>query len=406
MTAPIAATPRLDRRVVLLLALTAGLGVANTYYVQPLLYLIGDALDVGSATAGALVALAQAGYAAGLAFVVPLGDLVERRALLTRVMVGTALAALACAAAPSFPVLAAAMVALGVLAVVAQIAVPLASDLAAEHERGQVVGIVMSGLLAGILSARTVSGVLAELGGWRLVYGVAAVALLLLAVALRRMLPEAPPRAPVPYRAALRSVVRLAADEPVLRQRAAIGFFNMAAFSVLWTSIVYLLGGPVYGYGEGLIGAFAVAGLAGIAMAPVAGRLADRGRGAIAVTGSLIVMLGSWGVLALGGAGGATGVLLLVAGLIVFDLGAQGVQINNQSAIYLLRPEARSRVTTVYMTTFFLGGVCGSGLAAWLHAAAPGWGTACAAGAGCSAVALAIWAGTRRLPVPVPARAD
>ena len=398
-----AAPARLDRRVVLLLAVTAGASVANIYWAQPLLYLIGDTLDVSSATAGVLVALSQLGYALGLALLVPLGDLVERRALMTRLLAGAGVAALVCAAAPSFSVLAAATVALALLAVVAQIAVPLASSLASAHERGQVVGIVMSGLLIGILSARTISGLLAELGGWRLVYGFAAVVLLLLAVLLRRNLPLAPATERVAYRAALRSVVQLAVDESVLRQRAAIGFFNMAAFSVLWTSIVYLLGGEAYGFGEGVIGAFAIAGLAGVAMAPVAGRLADRGRGGIAVSASLLAMLASWGVLAAGGGGGAVGVVALVLGLIVFDLGAQGAQINNQSAIYLLRPEARSRITTVYMTTFFLGGMCGSSLAAWLHHAAPGWSAACLAGAACSAAALAIWVTSRRLPVPTPA---
>lgn len=390
--APPAPVERLDRRIVLLLAATAGTSVATLYYAQPLLGPIASDLGVTPATAGLLVAAAQLGYALGILLLVPVGDLVERRALLTRVLLGTSLASLACALSPTFAVLAVAILAAGVLAVVAQIAVPLASSLAAEHERGRVVGTVMSGLLIGIFVARTVSGAVAELAGWRAVFVLGALLLLVLAATLRRLLPLAPPTDTAPYGAALRSVGRLVREEPVLRQRMAIGACNMASFSVLWTSMVLLLEGPAYGYGEGVIGLFGIAGLAGVLAAPLAGRQADAGHGRLAMTLFLLVFLASWGLLALG----ESSLVALVAGVVLFDFGTQGTQISNQSAIYALRPEARSRLTTAYISSYFLGGVVGSALGVVVYDTG-GWLACCAAGAALLATSLAVWGATQRV---------
>jgi predicted MFS family arabinose efflux permease len=380
---------RLPRRLVALLAVTAGASVANLYYVQPLLNVLGDALGVSEATAGLLVTCSQVGYVAGLALLVPAGDLVERRGMITTLLVAAAIASAVCAAAPGFAVLAAALVAVGSLSVVAQIVVPLSSTLAGPHERGQVVGTVVSGLLVGILGARTLSGLVAALGGWRLVFALAAGGMLALAFVLRTALPRVPPTDPIRYPAALRSVLALIAEEPVLRQRMALGALTMAGFSVLWTSVAFLLGRR-YGYGEGVIGLFGLAGVAGALAAPLAGRWADRGRGAVVLTLFLTAVLASWGLLALGG----SSVVALLAGIVLLDLGVQGTQVSNQAAIYRLRPEARSRLTTAYMVSFFIGGVVGSVLAATVYGAA-GWGATCAVGAGIAAGALAIRAATR-----------
>jgi predicted MFS family arabinose efflux permease len=330
---------------------------------------------------------------------VPLGDLRERRRLLTTVLVGAGAALAACAAAPTFPVLAAALIAAGVLSVVAQILVPLASTLAGPGEGGRAVGQVMSGLLIGILMARILSGLVAEVGGWRLVFALGAAAMLVLSLLLRRTLPRVPPAEELPYRRALRSVLALIGEEPVLRQRMALGVLQMGGFAVLWTSIAFLLGASPYGYGKGAIGLFGLAGVAGALVAPRAGRLADRGHGRAALSGFLLAILASWGLLALGG----TSLAALVAGVVLLDLGIQGAQISNQSAIYALRPEARSRLTTAYMVAVFLGGALGSVLSAALYGAA-GWGAVCALGAALAATALAIWAATHRVGGPAPAQ--
>ncbi|MBK5218629.1 MAG: MFS transporter [Thermoleophilia bacterium] len=384
---------RLPRGLVALFALTTGVAVANIYYVQPLLDVIGRAFGVSDATAGLLVAITQLGYLLGLALLVPLGDLIERRRLITGFLALAGVAAAVCAAAPTFAVLAGALVVLGVLSVVAQIVVPLASSLAGPEERGQIVGMVMSGLFIGILSARVVSGLVAELVGWRGVYVLAAVVLLVLSLVLRRALPLAPPPiSSASYRATLRSVLALIREEPVLRQRMAIAVMTFCSFAMLWTSITFLLSGSPFDYGEGVIGLFGIAGVAGAAVAPVSGRLADRGHARLALTGFLLLLLLSWGMLALG----RSSVLPLVAGIVLLDLATQGAQINNQTAIYALRPEARSRLTTAYLVAGFFGMVVGSTLAALIYAAG-GWYEVCAVAGGICAVACSIWAATQRV---------
>lgn len=383
--------PGMSRALVFLLAVAVGAAVANIYYVQPLLNVIASTFGVSTTAAGLLVTCSQAGYLAGLALLVPLGDLLERRGLVTSLLAAAAAALAACAAAPSFAILAVALLAAGALSAVAQIIVPLAATLASEHERGQVVGSVMSGLLIGILSARIVSGAVTELGGFRLIFGLAAVLMLATAVLLRRALPPLAPAEPMAYRDALRSVLALVASEPVLRQRMALAVLQMASFTMLWTALAFLLGGAPYRYGEGVIGLFGLAGVAGALIAPVAGRLADRGRGRLALSAFLAAVLASWGLLA----AGASSLVALIAGIVLLDLGVQGAQISNQSTIYALAPQARSRVTTAYMVSLFFGGVFGSLLAAAVFGAA-GWPATCALGAAIAATALLIWGVTER----------
>jgi len=377
--------------MVLLLAAACGAAVANNYYAQPLLHTIATAFGVSEATAGLLVTAGQAGYAVGLALLVPLGDLLERRRLIARLLVLTAVAQALAAAAPTFAVLASALALVGVTSVVAQIIVPMAASLATDSERGQVVGKVMSGLIIGILLARTVSGLIASVAGWRPVYVMAAAAMLLLAAVLYRALPEVEPSERISYRALVRSVLDLVREEPVLRQRMGLGAASLGCFSILWTPIAFLLSGPPYHYGTALIGLFGLAGLAGAAAAPAAGRLADRGRGHYATLGAIVILLGSWSLLDLG----AHSLAALIAGTIALDLGVQALHISNQSAIYALRPQARSRLNTAYMVAYFLGGAVLSAVASLVYSTA-GWNGICALGALTATAALCFWLATNR----------
>jgi predicted MFS family arabinose efflux permease len=333
------------------------------------------------------VTASQVGYAAGLVLLVPLGDLLDRRKMVSRMLVVTAAFLLLAAAAPSFAVLAIAIGVVGVTAVVAQVLVPLAGTLAAEHERGKVVGDVMSGLLLGILLARTASGLIAAATSWRTVYVIGAVLMVALAATLRRALPPTPPATDMEYRAALRSVLALVRDEPLLRRRMVYGALGMASFSVLWTAIAFLLSDPPFDYGEGAIGLFGLAGLVGAGAAQGAGRLADAGRTHAATGAFLVAIALAWVLLALGG----SSVALIIAGVIVLDLGIQGQHILNQSTIYTLAPDARSRVTTAYMTGNFAFGALGSAAAsvAW---SAGGWGAVSALGLALAALGLLGWA--------------
>ncbi|HET8977447.1 MAG TPA: MFS transporter [Solirubrobacteraceae bacterium] len=379
----------ISRGLVLLLAATCGAAVANLYYAQPLLHTLAGAFGVSEGTSGLLITVSQIGFVLGLLLLVPLGDLRERRGLISGALLVTAAGMVVLAAAPSFAVFAAALMIVGLTSVVAQIIVPMSSSLSLEQQRGRVVGTVMSGLLIGILLARTVSGLIAAAFGWRVVFYFAAAAMVAMSTMLRRALPRVPPTAQISYGGLLRSILALIRDEPVLRQRMMIGALCFGCFSVLWTSLSFLLAGAPYHYGNGVIGLFGLAGVAGAAAATVAGRLADRGRGAHATTATILILLISWAILA----AGRSSVIVLIVGIAVLDLGAQGLHISNQSAIYALAPEARSRLTTAYMVAYFLGGAVLSAVTSSLYAG-DGWSGVCLLGGATAALALVVWAGT------------
>lgn len=364
------------------MAVATGLAVANNYYAQPLLPLISRDLHLGAGVSGLIVTVAQAGYALGLFFLLPLGDLLERRRLVVVLSVATAGGLVWLGAAGSAAVLLPAALVVGACSVLAQVLVPFAASLAGDHERGQVVGMVMSGLLIGILLARTLAGLLAETGTWRVVYFVAAGAMLAQAAVLRWRLPTWREDPGLGYGSLLGSVVALMRQEPLLRRRALYGFFSFGTFSVLWTSMAFLLAHR-YHYSSAVIGLFGLAGAAGAATATLAGRLSDRGRSSLSTYAATALLALSWLALWTG----SSSVLALIVGVVVLDIGAQGLQITNQSEIYRLRPEARSRLTAAYMVTYFVGGAIGSAVSAFLYGRL-GWDGVCLAGGAFAAADL------------------
>ncbi|RKN38996.1 MFS transporter [Streptomyces hoynatensis] len=377
-----------------LLSVGTGLAVASNYYMQPLLGSIGRDLDLPEGRAGLLVTVAQTAYAAALLFVLPLGDRLERRRLVSTLAWACAASLALMASARSWPVLLLGAGLVGLCSVVTQVMVPYAASLAAPERRGRVVGTVMAGLLCGILAARTAAGALAQWGGWPTVYWCAAALLAAFALAAGRLLPPYREREAPGYLELVGSVFTLLAREPVLRLRAAYGALSFGAFSALWTSLSFLLSGPPHHYSPGAIGLFGLAGLAGALAAARAGRLADRGRGQ-AVTGlSAVLLLVVWLPLALG----ERVPWVLAAGIVLLDLGAQALHITNQSEIYRLAPAARSRLTSAYMTAYFLAGAVASALSslAWTHL---GWGGVCLVGGAFGAGATVLWAlSSRRAP--------
>ena len=376
----------LSRSLVVLLAVACGAAVANLYYAQPLLHSIAAGIGTSAASAALLVTATQIGYAAGLVLLVPLGDLLDRRRLVSYMLLVTVLGLLGASVAHGLGVLALALGVVGVTSVVAQVLVPFASALASEDERGRVVGQVMSGLLMGILLARTVSGLVASVAGWRVVFAVAAGAMLLLAVALWRALPDVPPERGLPYPKLLASIGALIREEPVLRRRMVYGGLGMGSFSVLWTSLALLLSRPPFSYGAAVIGLFGLAGVAGMIAAQAAGRAADRGSALQATGFFLVAVTLGWGLSAIGG----TQVVVLIVGIVVIDLGIQGQHILNQTVIYAVRPDARSRLTTAYMTGNFLCAALASAATAiaWQSG---GWLAVCALGGGFSLLSLLAW---------------
>ena len=361
---PAGASRSIRRPLVVLFAVACALTVANTYYAQPLLDAIARQLHVGSGTAGLIVTLGQLGYALGLVLLVPLGDLLNRRKLITVVLLISAGALVLVAAAPSFGLLGAAIAVVGFTSVVAQILVPFAATLAAEHERGRVVGHVMTGLVLGTLLSRTTAGLVAELAGWRAMYLVAAVLTAGLVVPLYRALPQHAPTADQRYHRLLRSVWQLVAREPVLRRRSFYGALSFAALNILWTPMAFLLARPPYRFSEAAIGAFALITVPLAFMTGAVGRLADRrhGRRLTGVYFALMLVGAAFAAL------GARHLWALAIGALLVTFGSQSAHVTNQSEIYRLAPGARSRITTAYMTSFFAGGVAGSALAAAAYA--------------------------------------
>ncbi|MCM3885653.1 MFS transporter [Frankia sp. R82] len=370
--------------------MSTGLSAAAMYYAQPLLDDIHASLGMSTGAAGLLVTVTQGGYLVALFLLVPVGDLVARRRLIPLLTAGQVAALVVLATATSPAQLFAAGTAVGVLSVTAQVGVAFAASLAGDAERGRVVGTVMSGLLLGILLARTAAGWLANLGDWRTPYWVAAGVQLVLCVVLAVRLPAEPPRpASTPrYGEAVASVARLLRDEPVLRRRAIYGAAAFGGFSALWTPLSFLLGGAPYRYSTGVVGLFGLLGLIGVLAASGAGRAADRGRTGLVTVGSTVLLLVSWLPLALGD----RHLVGLIVGILVLDLAVQALHITNQSEIYRLRPEARSRLTAAYMVTYFAGGLLGS-LAADAAYSHGGWRAVSLTGAafGLLAVTVAAW---------------
>ncbi|UTH75265.1 MFS transporter [Chromobacterium sp. IIBBL 290-4] len=373
--------PGLGRGMALLFAVSCGAVIGNIYYAQPLLAVIAGGFGAQPSSLGFIVTLTQLGYACGLLLLVPLGDALDRRKLIVTLLGCSALALMAVAASPSLGWFAAACAALGLCTCAAQLLVPFAASLAAEHERGRVVGTVMSGLLLGILLARTFSGLVAQLGGWRLVYWLAAGVVLLFTAILARALPSDRHSQSLRYGALLASLLTLARAHPALRLRGLYGGLAFACFSLFWTGLTFLLSQPPYGYSEAQIGAFGLVGAAGTLAASGAGRLSDRGHGRRVTSACCLGILLAFGLLWLGGHWLAA----LLAGVLLLDICVQALHISNQSVIYALQPEARSRITTVYLVSYFLGGELGSGAASLAYAHA-GWTGVCLAGAGMAAL--------------------
>lgn len=378
-----AGDPRLSNRMVLLMAVATGAIVANLYYSQPLLHAIATTFKVGTAATSLVVTSTQVGYAIGLLFVVPLGDLRARRSLTVLVYLVAAGFLVLAAAAPSLWVFEIASLAVGCASVAGQIMIPFAADLADPARQGRVVARIMTGLLLGILLARTAAGLVAQVAGWRTIYWISAGLMVVFAAVLRRALPAEPVRPHLRYRVLVGTSLRFLATEPQLRRRAIIGASEFAAFSVLWTSLAFLLSGPPFDYSRAVIGLFGLAGVAGVTMANIAGRLADADRTRTVTTAAAVVLIASFGLLAMG----KTSLGFLVAGIVVLDVGAQGIQITNQAMIYRIRPEARSRVNSAYMVCFFAGGAIGS-VTAGAVLAAFGWDGVCVLGAGFGALLL------------------
>lgn len=382
----------LTRGVVMLFAVACGASVANVYFSQPLLVTIGHDLAMSPALVGSVVTLTHVGYGLGLFFLVPLGDVVDRRRLIVAQLLLLVSALAVVATAPTAAILLTGLAATGLLSVVTQTLVAFAASLAPAARRGRVVGLVTSGVVIGILLARTASGLLADLAGWRSVYLASASLSALLALTLYRVLPRhsAAPPTSLRYGQLLRSTVTLFARERLLRLRALFGLLVFAAFSTLWSSIALPLSEAPYFLSHSAIGALGLVGVVGALAATVAGRLNDRGLSRRTTGIALALLAASWVPLAFT----RSSLWALVVGVILLDLAVQAVHVTNQTLIYALHPEAGSRLIGGYMIFYSIGSATGAIAATSLYTVA-GWGAVCVLGAAFSCFGLALWAFTR-----------
>ncbi|MEV7806682.1 MFS transporter [Microbispora sp. NPDC088329] len=377
----------MSRRILVILTLTCAVAVGNVYFPQAIGPLVATGLHL-SPGAGALVVTAtQAGYTAGIVLLVPLGDRFPHRPFLVTLLALTGLGLLAAGCAPALPPLVVAAALVGLTTVAAQVVGPLAAGLVAADRRGAVIGTLLSGSTGGMLLARTFSGTLGEWLGWRAPYLVAAALALLLAAGLAVTVPVTAASTNRRYPALLAEPLRLLRAEPELRRSCLYQAAVFAGFSAVWTCLALLLTGPAYGLGAQAVGVLALVGAASMLCTPVAGRLVDRvGPDPV----NLVCMLGvllSAAVLAAGSLGGTAGLAALTIGTLLLDVAMQCGMVANQARVYALRPDARGRLNTAYMTCAYLGGSAGSwiGIRVWNAA---GWRGVCALAALLTAVAL------------------
>lgn len=384
----------------LLFALAGGVLVANLYYVQPLTALLAASFHIKLSWAGYLVTTTQIGYVLGVFLLVLLSDVLDRRSLLSLMLAANIVSLALAVLSPNFAVFALAGLLTGISSSAVMVITSMVASYAPDQSRGRMVGTVMTGLLLGILLARTVAGLS---GDWRPMYVLAGLVVSILLVVLRQILPAEAPRGKLQYVKLLHSLIAIIRAEALLRQRALFSVLGLGTFSVFWTGLAFLLSDAPYHCGEAQIGLFSLVGAAGALAANDVGRLTDRGYGNAATWGLALLTLASWVFIGFG----AHSLVALLAGVLLLDIGVMELQVAHQSVIYQLAPLARGRITTVFIGPGFIGAAAGSGIASASFAAG-GWFGLTIAGAAMPLATLLLWAGysLRKLRGPSVAQAD
>jgi predicted MFS family arabinose efflux permease len=364
-------TQPLPMLTLVVMAAACGSAAANIYYNQPLLSDFAAYFHTTTEHAGMVATAAQVGYGLGVLFFVPLGDLLERRRVLLTLAYACTLLLVGTALAPSLWLLVAAQLLVGITAMSSQLLIPLAVDLSPPAQRGRVVGILMAGLLAGLLLARTLGGIVGDHLGWRAMYWLAAGVMLINGVVLQWMLPRRAPTRRLSYARLMRSLADLFRSQPVLRTASFISATSFGAFCAFWAVLSFLMRDR-FGRGATEAGLFGIVGLAGAMFAPMAGKLSDRRGPAFTLTIAMLISLVAFAQMWVWGS-----IAGLVVGVLLLDLGVQSTQVAAQSEVMALVPDARSRLNTIYMVARFVGGAAGSALGTAAYARA-GWGGTCA----------------------------
>lgn len=342
--------------LVFLMAFAIGVTIASNYYAQPLLHSITHDLNIAVEHAGSIIMAAQFSYAVGLFFITPLGDKFERKHLIIILMVLSTCGLIVSALSKNLWMLIIGTSMTGLFSTVAQVLIPFAATLSKPEHRGKIVGTLMSGMLLGILLGRTFAGAISTIADWHYVYWIATSIMGIVTLLLWISLPTYRNTININYFQLLWSIGSLYKQEPILRIRSLLAVISFALFSLLWTPLAFLLSNDPYHYSDFIIGLFGIAGAAGALGSPIVGKLSDKGKGWLATTIGLGLLLLSWLPLSLA----QYSIIALILGVVILDFSVQVTHVSNMSAIYQIRPEARSRMNTGYMVCYFIGGMLGS----------------------------------------------
>ena len=342
--------------LVFLMAFAIGVTIASNYYAQPLLHSITHDLNIAVEHAGSIIMAAQFSYAVGLLFITPLGDKFERKHLIIILMVLSTCGLIVSALSKNLWMLIIGTSITGLFSTVAQVLIPFAATLSKPEHRGKIVGTLMSGMLLGILLGRTFAGAISTIADWHYVYWIATSIMSIVTLLLWISLPTYRNTININYFQLLWSIGSLYKQEPILRIRSLLAVISFALFSLLWTPLAFLLSNDPYHYSDFIIGLFGIAGAAGALGSPIVGKLSDKGKGWLATTIGLGLLLLSWLPLSLA----QYSIIALILGVVILDFSVQVTHVSNMSAIYQIRPEARSRMNTGYMVCYFIGGMLGS----------------------------------------------
>ena len=342
--------------LVFLMAFAIGVTIASNYYAQPLLHSITHDLNIAVEHAGSIIMAAQFSYAVGLLFITPLGDKFERKHLIIILMVLSTCGLIVSALSKNLWMLIIGTSITGLFSTVAQVLIPFAATLSKPENRGKIVGTLMSGMLLGILLGRTFAGAISTIADWHYVYWIATSIMGIVTLLLWISLPTYRNTININYFQLLWSIGSLYKQEPILRIRSLLAVISFALFSLLWTPLAFLLSNDPYHYSDFIIGLFGIAGAAGALGSPIVGKLSDKGKGWLATTIGLGLLLLSWLPLSLA----QYSIIALILGVVILDFSVQVTHVSNMSAIYQIRPEARSRMNTGYMVCYFIGGMLGS----------------------------------------------
>ncbi|MCH3964772.1 MAG: MFS transporter [Clostridium sp.] len=347
---------KISHGLLVIMSLICCITVANLYYNQPLLGDIARSFNASSRDIGLVSTLTQIGYGTGMLFIIPLGDIKERRNLILKLLIILSVFLALFSLSPNITCLIITSFMIGFTTVIPQLIIPFAAELSNPEERGKILGSVFSGLFAGILLARTISGFIGSLWGWKAMYYIASICTIILFLIVARFLPRSYPKSEKSYTQTMFSLINLIKNQPVLREASLNGAMMFGTFSIFWTTLIFFLESPAYHLGSKSVGLFALLGISSIIASPIVGRISDK-KGAKFIVGIstmlsilafiILLILGYklWGI---------------ALGLILLDLGTQSAQVGNQTRVQSLSPEFRNRLNTIFMVSYFLGGALGS----------------------------------------------